>query len=399
MDNKYQMNSVYNVTVVGSGYVGTAMAALLSRKHRVTVLDIDKTRVQSINERKSPIEDKDIDEVLKDPLIRIRATTNKIVAYDNPKFVIIATPTNYNPETGFFDTRTVESVIRDVRDLAPENTFIVIKSTIPIGFVDNMRVKFNTKNIAFSPEFLREGTALYDNLNPSRIIIGDTSQNAIDFVNMLADESNNKLVPKLFMNPREAESVKLFANTYLAMRVSFFNELDSFAMKHGLDASNIIEGVCHEPRIGLGYCNPSFGYGGYCFPKDTKQLLANFADVPQTLVEAIVKSNTVRKQAITDEIMLCKPKTVGVYRLTMKSGSDNFRDAAILDIMKQLCARGFDIIIYEPTVQNFEDYTVVNNITKFATESDIIIANRVSTEHRILFGKKLFTRDVYGNDN
>lgn len=398
MIKKDQMNSV-NVTVVGSGYVGTAMAVLLSRKHRVTVLDVDKTRVQSINERKSPIEDKDIDEVLKDPLIRIRATTNKIVAYDNPKFVIIATPTNYNPETGFFDTRTVESVIQDIQDLAPKNTFIVIKSTIPIGFVDNMRAKFNTKNIAFSPEFLREGTALYDNLNPSRIIIGDTSQNATDFVNMLANESNNNNVPKLFMNPREAESVKLFANTYLAMRVSFFNELDSFAMNHGLDASNIIEGVCHEPRIGMGYCNPSFGYGGYCFPKDTKQLLANFADVPQTLIEAIVKSNTVRKQAITDEIMLRKPKTVGVYRLTMKSGSDNFRDAAILDIMKQLRARGFDIVIYEPTVQNFEDYNVVNNITKFATESDIIIANRVSTEHRILFGKKLFTRDVYGNDN
>jgi UDPglucose 6-dehydrogenase len=263
-----------------------------------------------------------------------------------------------------------------------------------------MREKFGTKNIAFSPEFLREGRALYDNLNPSRIIIGDNSEQASTFVEMLAHESLVKDVPLLTMSAREAESVKLFANTYLAMRVSFFNELDSYALKHGLDAGNIIEGVTHEPRIGSGYCNPSFGYGGYCFPKDTKQLLANFDGIPQAMIQAIVTSNSVRKQAIVDEIVSRADtiKTVGVYKLAMKSGSDNFRDAAILEIMSQIRARGFDVIIYEPATEEFEDYEIINDLEKFTASSDIIIANRVPIENRIRFGKKLFTRDVYGTD-
>ena len=388
-------------TIVGSGYVGSAMAALLCKNHEVVVLDVNQDRVDSINNRKSPIEDRDIDLVFQQRDIHLKGTTDKRMAYDNPDFVVIATPTNYDADSGYFDTRTVESVIRDVFDHSPKS-YVVIKSTIPIGFVDSMRSKYNTQKIAFSPEFLREGSALHDNLFPSRIIIGDDGDQARRFAEILEQASSMENVPKLFMSTKEAESVKLFANTYLAMRVSFFNELDSFALKHDLDASNIIEGVTHEPRIGSGYCNPSFGYGGYCFPKDTKQLLANFKDVPQTLIEAIVRSNGVRKQTIADEICSRLSKssttTVGVYRLAMKAGSDNFRDAAILDIMRQLKMRKIDIIIYEPIVESFEEYKVVNNIDNFANEADLIIANRVSNDHRILFGKKLFTRDVFGND-
>ncbi|AGE55735.1 UDP-N-acetyl-D-mannosamine dehydrogenase / UDP-glucose 6-dehydrogenase [Acanthocystis turfacea Chlorella virus MN0810.1] len=390
----------YKVTVVGSGYVGSAMAALLSQTHSVTVLDIDEGRVRSINNRKSPIEDKDIDAALANPFIRLVATTDKKVAYDSPDFVVIATPTNYDTESGYFDTRSVQSVIADVVKFSPDS-YVVIKSTIPIGFVDSMRETYGTKNIAFSPEFLREGRALYDNLNPSRIIIGDEGEKAAAFVDMLDRESLVKGVPKLFMSTREAESVKLFANTYLAMRVSFFNELDSYAMVNGLNAKDIIEGITHEPRIGGGYCNPSFGYGGYCFPKDTKQLLANFENIPQTMIGAIVTSNTVRKQAIVDEIVsrAGDAKTIGIYRLAMKSDSDNFRDAAILGIMGQLRARGYEVIIYEPAATEFEDYEVVNDLGKFVTSADVIVANRVaSPEHRLLFGKKLFTRDVYGDN-
>ncbi|ABT16705.1 UDP-glucose dehydrogenase [Acanthocystis turfacea chlorella virus 1] len=386
----------YQVTVVGSGYVGSAMAALLSQSHMVTVLDIDEGRVNSLNNRKSPIEDKDIDASLANPFIRLFATTDKLKAYAAPDFVVIATPTNYDTESGYFDTRYVQSVIADVVKFSPDS-YIVIKSTIPIGFVDSMRATFGTKNIAFSPEFLREGRALYDNLHPSRIIIGDEGENATAFVEMLGRESLIKDVPKLFMSTREAESVKLFANTYLAMRVSFFNELDSFAMVNGLNAKDIIEGITHEPRIGGGYCNPSFGYGGYCFPKDTKQLLANFEGIPQTMIGAIVTSNTVRKQAIVDEIVhrAGNVKTIGIYRLAMKSDSDNFRDAAILGIMSQLRVRGFDVIIYEPATEKFEDYDIVNDLGKFVTSSDVIVANRVPLEHRLLFGKKLFTRDIF----
>ena len=391
------MSSAKNITVVGSGYVGSAMAVLLARGYNVTVLDISQERVDKLNNRESPIEDKDIDEILSDPSLNIVATIDKNVAYKSPDFVIVATPTDYDTATCHFNTHSIDSVVADAVKACPD-AYIIIKSTVPIGFVDSMRKKHSIKNIAFSPEFLREGRALYDNLYPSRIIIGDDSPKGVEFAEMLAAASLVPDVPKLYMGSREAESVKLFANTYLAMRVSYFNELDTFAMKHNLIASDIVEGIMLEPRIGKGYCNPGFGYGGYCFPKDTKQLRANFARVPQTLIGAIVDSNLVRKQAIVDEVAARGPKTIGVYRLTMKSGSDNFRDAAILDVMGELRGRGFEVMIYEPSVDVYQDYAIENDLGRFATECDLIIANRVSTEHRILFGKRLFTRDIFGTD-
>ncbi|ABT14273.1 hypothetical protein MT325_M719L [Paramecium bursaria chlorella virus MT325] len=386
-----------NITVVGSGYVGSAMAALLSRGHNVTVLDISQERVDSLNNRKSPIEDKDIDEFLSDPNISIKATTQKSIAYADPEFVIIATPTDYDTNSGYFNTRSVDSVILDAKNMCP-NAYIIIKSTIPIGFVDSIRTKYSISNIAFSPEFLREGRALYDNLYPSRIIVGDNAPQAIEFAEMLASASRIPDVPKIYMGSREAESVKLFANTYLAMRVSYFNELDTFALKHDLDASKIVEGVMLEPRIGSGYCNPSFGYGGYCFPKDTKQLHANFAGIPQSLIGAIVESNIVRKQAIIDDIASKNLKTIGIYRLAMKAGSDNCRDAAILDIMSQLRARGFVIKIHDKSFSSYQDYDIENNLEKFINECDIIVANRAPEEIRTLFGSKLFTRDIFFTD-
>ena len=386
-----------NITVVGSGYVGSAMAALLSRGHNVTVLDISQERVDSLNNRKSPIEDKDIDEFLSDPNISIKATTQKSIAYAAPEFVIIATPTDYDTNSGYFNTRSVDSVILDAKNMCP-NAYIIIKSTIPIGFVDSIRTKYSISNIAFSPEFLREGRALYDNLYPSRIIVGDNAPRAIEFAEMLASASRIPDVPKIYMGSREAESVKLFANTYLAMRVSYFNELDTFALKHDLDASKIVEGVMLEPRIGSGYCNPSFGYGGYCFPKDTKQLHANFAGIPQSLIGAIVESNIVRKQAIIDDIASKNLKTIGIYRLAMKAGSDNCRDAAILDIMSQLRARGFVIKIHDKSFSSYQDYDIENNLEKFINECDIIVANRAPEEIRALFGSKLFTRDIFFTD-
>ena len=386
-----------NITVIGSGYVGSAMAALLSKEHNVTVLDISQERVDSLNNRKSPIEDKDIDEFLSDPNISIKATTQKSIAYADPEFVIIATPTDYDTNSGYFNTRSVDSVILDAKNMCP-NAYIIIKSTIPIGFVDSIRTKYSISNIAFSPEFLREGRALYDNLYPSRIIVGDNAPRAIEFAEMLASASCIPDVPKIYMGSREAESVKLFANTYLAMRVSYFNELDTFALKHDLDASKIVEGVMLEPRIGSGYCNPSFGYGGYCFPKDTKQLHANFAGIPQSLIGAIVESNIVRKQAIIDDIASKNLKTIGIYRLAMKAGSDNCRDAAILDIMSQLRARGFVIKIHDKSFSSYQDYDIENNLEKFINECDIIIANRAPEEIRALFGSKLFTRDIFFTD-
>lgn len=386
-----------NITVVGSGYVGSAMAALLSKEHNVTVLDISQERVDSLNNRKSPIEDKDIDEFLSDQNISIKATTQKSIAYADPDFVIIATPTDYDTNSGYFNTRSVDSVILDAKNMCP-NAYIIIKSTIPIGFVDNIRTKYSISNIAFSPEFLREGRALYDNLYPSRIIVGDNAPQAIEFAEMLASASRIPDVPKIYMGSREAESVKLFSNTYLAMRVSYFNELDTFALKHGLNASKIVEGVMLEPRIGSGYCNPSFGYGGYCFPKDTKQLHANFVDIPQSLIGAIVESNIVRKQAIIDDIASKNLKTIGIYRLAMKAGSDNCRDAAILDIMSQLRARGFVIKIHDKSFSSYQDYDIENNLDKFINECDIIVANRAPEEIRALFGSKLFTRDIFFTD-
>jgi UDPglucose 6-dehydrogenase len=387
----------FNVTVVGSGYVGSAMSVLLAKHHNVTVLDISQERVDKINDRKSHIEDKDIDEFLLDVDLNLTATTDKNVAYKSPDFVVVATPTDYDEKTNFFNTRTVESVIVDAVRLCP-SAYIVIKSTIPIGFVNLMREKYAIENVAFSPEFLREGRALYDNLYPSRIIVGDDSVKAVQFAKMLAEASRTPQVSCLYMGAREAESVKLFANTYLAMRVAFFNELDTFAMKNYLIASDIIEGITLEPRIGTGYCNPSLGYGGYCFPKDTKQLRANFDGVPQSLIGAIIESNIVRKQAIIDEIVAKKPQVVGVYRLTMKSGSDNFRAAAVFDIMSEIKARGIDVQIYEPAVDTYQDYVVENDLETFALNCDLIVANRVCDEHRILFGKRLFSRGVFGAD-
>jgi len=388
---------MFQITVVGSGYVGSAMAVLLAQHDNVTVLDISEERVNMLNSKKSPIEDKCIDIFLREKDLNITATTDKNVAYKNSDFIVVATPTDYDAKSGYFNTKTVESVIADAVYMRP-NALIVIKSTIPIGFVDSMREKYDTDNIVFSPEFLREGQALHDNLYPSRIIVGDDSPKAVKFADMLASASRVPNVPKLHMGTREAESVKLFANTYLAMRVSYFNELDTFALKHNLNASDIVEGVMLEPRIGKGYCNPGFGYGGYCFPKDTKQLLANCAGVPQCLISAIIEANLVRKQTIVDAVITMKPKTIGVYRLAMKAGSDNFRDAAILDIMGQLKARGFDIVIYEPSVDKYQDYAIDNDLTRFGYKCDLIIANRVPIKHRILFGKKLFTRDIFGTD-
>jgi len=393
------MSSAKNVTVVGSGYVGSAMAALLAKYHNVIVLDISQERVDKMNSRKSPVEDKEIIEFLADPDVKILATTDKAVAYKSPDFIVVATPTDYDEVSGYFNTKTVDSVIKDANHMCP-TALIVIKSTIPIGFVDSMRKKYVTDNIVFSPEFLREGRALRDNLYPSRIIIGDNSHKSVysDFGKLLARASRIPDVPVLYMGTREAESVKLFANTYLAMRVSYFNELDTFALKYHLNAADIIDGVMLEPRIGEGYCNPGFGYGGYCFPKDTKQLLANCAGVPQCLISAIVESNMVRKQSIVAAVIAKKPKMIGVYRLAMKAGSDNFRDAAILDIMGQLKARGFNIVIYEPSVEKYKDYVIDNDLGRFTTECDLIIANRIPYEHRILFDKKLFTRDIFNTD-
>ncbi|APC25831.1 UDP-glucose dehydrogenase [Only Syngen Nebraska virus 5] len=386
------------ITVVGCGYVGTACAVLLAQNNEVTILDISEERVQLIKNKKSPIEDKEIEEFLETKDLKLTATTDKVTAYKNAEFVIIATPTDYDVVTRHFNTKTVEKVIEDVIKNTKSEPTIVIKSTIPIGFVDKAREQFDYKNIIFSPEFLREGRALYDNLYPSRIIVGDESPSALKFANLLIEGSKTPQVPVLTMGTREAEGVKLFSNTYLAMRVAYFNELDTFAMSHNMNAKEIIDGVTLEPRIGQGYCNPSFGYGAYCFPKDTKQLLANFEGVPQDIVSAIVESNETRKEALVSEVENRFPTTVGVYKLAAKAGSDNFRSSAIVDVMKKLANKGYCIKIFEPAVEEFENYEVDNDLTNFAKESDVIIANRVPVDHRILFGKKLVTRDIYGDN-
>ncbi|ABU44274.1 hypothetical protein AR158_C729L [Paramecium bursaria Chlorella virus AR158] len=386
------------ITVVGCGYVGTASAVLLAQNNEVTILDISDERIRLIKNKKSPIEDKEIEEFLETKELNLTATTDKFIAYENTEFVIIATPTDYDVVTRYFNTKSVENVIGDVIKNTQTRPTIVIKSTIPIGFVDKMREQFDYKNIIFSPEFLREGRALYDNLYPSRIIVGDDSPSALKFANLLVEGSKTPLAPILTMGTREAEAVKLFSNTYLAMRVAYFNELDTFAMSHDMNAKEIIDGVTLEPRIGQGYSNPSFGYGAYCFPKDTKQLLANFEGVPQDIIGAIVESNETRKEAIVSEVENRFPTTIGVYKLAAKSGSDNFRSSAIVDIMKRLANKGYRIKIFEPSVEEFENFEVDNNLTTFVTESDVIIANRVSIEHRILFGKKLITRDIYGDN-
>lgn len=386
------------ITIAGTGYVGLSNAVLLAQHHNVILLDIDQNKVDLINNKKSPITDKEIEDFLQNKSLTMMATTDKEVALKNADFVIIATPTDYNTETGYFNTSTVEAVIEQTLSINPQAT-IIIKSTIPVGFTEKMREKFNTPNLIFSPEFLREGKALYDNLYPSRIIVGSTSYQAKVFADMLTQCARKKDVTVLFTHNTEAEAVKLFANTYLAMRVAFFNELDTYASLHHLNTKDIINGISTDPRIGTHYNNPSFGYGGYCLPKDTKQLLANYADVPQNLIEAIVKSNETRKRFITHDVLNKKPKTVGIYRLIMKSGSDNFRASAILDIMPHLKENGVEIVIYEPTLnqQAFEDYPVINQLSEFINRSDVILANRSEPDLNQC-SHKIYTRDIFGGD-
>jgi len=387
-----------NITVVGSGYVGMSLAVLLAQKNEVTVLDIDHDRIEKINNLESTVEDKYIEKYLKTKKVNLKATSEKKLAYSNANIVVIATPTNYDPNLNYFDTSSIDNVLDDIFSINKDLT-IVIKSTIPISYTEKLQEKFSSKKIFFSPEFLREGKALYDNLYPSRIIVGSNIEEAQKFASILKDCALSDDIPVLFMQSREAEAIKLFSNTYLAMRIAFFNELDSFSLKNNLNSEDIINGMSHDERIGGGYNNPSFGYGGYCLPKDTKQLLANYSDVPQKLISAIVESNEVRKDFVSDFILNKKPKKVGFYRLVMKEGSDNFRDSAIQGIIERFKKNKVEIYIYEPLLNNdyFEDCIVETDLKIFKENSDIIIANRVSDDiSDVSF--KTFSRDIF-NEN